>query len=365
MDRRNFMKRMLGLFKAGALYSLAPRVLSRGGAEAAESEMIHDSPGHGPGLREIAERKMHHGNGAFRNPFQNGPQGGFWRVASWKLLHKNHFKEFYSQERVRRVSIDWEPVRRHSGLSITFLKHASLLIQDNGVRILLDPIFFEITRFIKDFTPLDFDVKEFPRPDHILITHGHYDHLDKPSLALFDKDVHVISPLGHDDVFNDLGMRRRDRLDWFETFRSGPLEITLLPCNHWTMRNPLDGPNRSLWGSYLIRTSSGFSIFVAGDTAWFGGFKELGELFDIDLAIFNLSAYEPRWFMAPSHMNPGETVRAFEDLNAKRLSIVHWGTFRLGDEPVHFPPIQLRKELERKGLADRFVHLDHGRTMFP
>ncbi|MCP4688507.1 MAG: hypothetical protein GY859_10670 [Desulfobacterales bacterium] len=356
---------MFRLFKAGALWSLAPLAISCRTGVTAETGKIRYSPDKGPDLREIAEGKIHHGAGAYLNPFNNGVQGGFWRVASWKLLHKNHFKGFYNQERVRRISIDWKPLREHSGLSVTFLRHASLLIKDAGVSILIDPIFFEISRFIKDFTPLDFNVKEMPGPDHILITHGHYDHLDKASLALFDKETHVISPLGYDDVFNDLKMRRRDQLDWFETYQEGPLEITLLPCNHWTMRNPLRGPNDSLWGSYLIKTSGGYTILVMGDTGYFDGFKEIGASFDIDLVIFNLSAYEPRWFMAPSHMNPAETVRAFEELNARRLSIVHWGTFRLGDEPVHFPPIQLRRELERKGLEDRLLQLDHGRTLFP
>jgi L-ascorbate metabolism protein UlaG (beta-lactamase superfamily) len=151
-------------------------------------------------------------------------------------------------------------------------------------------------------------------------------------------------------------------LDWFDTFRAGDREIIFLPCNHWTMRSPLVGPNRALWGSYLIRTAAGPTIFVSGDTAYFDGFAELGRRFDIDLAIFNLGAYEPRWFMAPSHINPRETVQAFRELNANRLMVVHWGTFRLGDEPVHFPPGDIRKELQRQDLLDRWVDIRHGQT---
>lgn len=170
--------------------------------------------------------------------------------------------------------------------------------------------------------------------------------------------------MGYNDVFNDLGMNRRTQMDWFDTYKDGKLEITLLPCNHWTMRNPLVGPNRSLWGSFLVKTASGPTIFISGDTAYFDGFREIGEEFSIDLAIFNLGAYEPRWFMATSHINPGETVRAFRELQARHLLIVHWGTFRLGDEPVHFPPNDLRRELEEKGLSDRLVDLKHGQTLF-
>ena len=86
--------------------------------------------------------------------------------------------------------------------------------------------------------------------------------------------------------------------------------------------------------------------------------------FDIDLAIFNLGAYEPRWFMASSHMNPRETVRAFKELDARKMMIVHWGTFRLGDEPVHFPPVDIKKELKKEGLLDRLVDIRHGETFF-
>ena len=156
----------------------------------------------------------------------------------------------------------------------------------------------------------------------------------------------------------------RTRLDWYDTYRDGERTITFLPSNHWTMRNPVRGPNRSLWGGYIIETSAGHTIYVAGDTGYFDGFTEIGEDFDIDLAIINLGAYEPRWFMAASHMNPRETVQAFKELNARKLMIVHWGTFRLGDEPVHFPPVDIKKELKKAGLLDRFVDIRHGQTIF-
>jgi L-ascorbate metabolism protein UlaG (beta-lactamase superfamily) len=130
------------------------------------------------------------------------------------------------------------------------------------------------------------------------------------------------------------------------------------------MRNPLKGPNCSLWGSFIIRTAGGPTIFIAGDAAYFDRFQEIGAESSIDLAVFNLGAYEPRWFMAQSHMNPLEVVKAFEELRASRLMVVHWGTFRLGDEPVHFPPQDLQKALAAKGLLDRLVHLDHGQTLY-
>jgi L-ascorbate metabolism protein UlaG (beta-lactamase superfamily) len=158
-------------------------------------------------------------------------------------------------------------------------------------------------------------------------------------------------------------MAHRKQLDWYERHFANGREIVFLPCNHWTMRNPFVGPNTGLWGSYLIRTRSGANIYISGDTGYFDGFEQLGEEFDIDLAIFNLGAYEPRWFMAPSHMNPDETVMAFGDLKAHHISIVHWGTFRLGDEPVHFPPQDIRKALGPVAMKESFLELKHGKTV--
>jgi N-acyl-phosphatidylethanolamine-hydrolysing phospholipase D len=317
-------------------------------------------------LKDIAERKLHHENSRFINPFVSLDRYALWRMGQivyWKFLTRNRFKTFYTNERVIPVAVDWAAATHFNGLSVTWLKHATLLINDQGRYIHVDPVFDGLFGLFKDFTPLGFDPTEIPKPHHVLITHGHYDHMDENTLRSYDRNTHVISPLGYDQIFKKLRMDNRTQLDWFETFRSGGCRITLLPCHHWTMRNPVVGPNRSLWGSYLIQTAGGSTMYIAGDTAFFDNFTEIGNLYDIDLAIFNLGAYEPRWFMKTSHMNPEETVRAFELLGAKKFMIVHWGTFRLGDEPVFQPPEDLKEILKQKKMIDRWIDIRHGQTI--
>jgi L-ascorbate metabolism protein UlaG (beta-lactamase superfamily) len=363
MSRRQFVKKLIGALAGIITIGMGPLKLFSATVED-EPETTHFKPLNGRRLRDIADQKLHHGSDGFTNPLGPSRQGRFWEVLKWKLFHKNRFRKDFAGERVNPVSVDWDPIRQHHGLSITYLKHASIMLKDQGRYLIVDPIFDDIFWFIKDFTPLDFDPGTIPPPDHVLITHGHYDHLDEPSLQRFENNTHVISPLGYDRIFDDLNMQNRTRLDWFDTYADDKRKITLLPCNHWSMRSPITGPNRSLWGSYMVQTATGHTVYISGDTAYFDGFAQLGKEFDIDLAIFNLGAYEPRWFMAPSHMNPGETVKAFKELNAKQLMVTHWGTFRLGDEPIFLPPIQIRRELENVGLLDRLVHLQHGHTLF-
>jgi len=363
MSRRHFFQKLIAALKGFMIAGFLPGRVFSATTEDAEKTAPY-SPLNGRSLREIARQKIHHSPDGFTNPLGSARHGRFWKVMRWKLFHENRFKEDFAGEQTEPVSIDWKPIQRHKGLSITFLKHASVIIKDEDRYVIVDPIFSDIFWFIKDFSPFGFDLNSIPTPDHILITHGHYDHLDKPTLDSFDKQTHIITPLGYNDFFEDLELKHRTQLDWFDTHHDGKRRITLLPCNHWTMRSPFKGPNRSLWGSYLFEASSGHTIYLSGDTAYFDGFDQIGNEYEIDLAVFNLGAYEPRWFMASSHINPAETVKAFKALKAAKLMIIHWGTFRLGDEPVHFPPIQIKQELEKEGLLNRLVEIKHGQTLY-
>lgn len=315
-------------------------------------------------LRQLAEQHLHFGAKGFINPFTDARHGQLGRVLHWKLFSKNRYRPLYGKERVQPVTPDWDMLHSYDGLAVTFLKHSSVIIKDGDDYLIVDPILFDLMWFIKDYSPLDFDIKKLPSFKHILVTHGHYDHMDKASLSHTGKGSHLITPLGYDDVFAELDLNNRTQLDWYHTYTDGSRRITLLPCSHWTMRNPLTGPNQSLWGSFLIQTAGGVTIYISGDTGYFSGFKDIGREFDIDLAILNVGAYAPRWFMQPSHMNPAEAVQAFKELGARYLMAVHWGTFRLGDEPVYLPPLQVRFYMRAENLENRLLDLRHGETLF-
>jgi len=327
------------------------------GQERETTTPLNDLP-----LKQWCLEKQHHLNGGFLNPFSPIERKNLWRLLQWKLASKNHFRSSYPEETVRPVDINWDSVKTHPGCAVTYITHACVMIKDGDCSFLVDPVLSGLFGF-KNYSPLTGQSVRMPDPDHILITHGHYDHLDTRSLKRFKKDTHVISPPGYGNIFRSMDMNRHTQLDWFEAWDDGKRKIVCLPCNHWTMRNPLTGPNDALWGSYLIKGASGVTVFVSGDLAWFDHFPEIGETGGIDLAIFNLGAYEPRWMMKDSHINPAETVRAFLELKARYLMVVHWGTFRLGDDPVHFPPRDIHREMAKHGLAERLINLNHGQTL--
>jgi N-acyl-phosphatidylethanolamine-hydrolysing phospholipase D len=363
MNRRIFIQKLLFNIQAVLLLRWVNPGVLLADIGKMDSDKLHYRPLNGQRLRDISLRKEHHGDGKFINPVGLERKGRYLQLLKWKFS-QNRFSPYLKDQPVTPVSIDWDPVRKYQGLAVTFIKHASVMIKDVDTYLLIDPIFSDIYWFIEDFSPLNINPRHLPAPDHVLVTHGHYDHLDRFSLNSLPKNTHVISPLGYRRLFQDLGMANQIQLDWYDVYRDAERSVTFLPSNHWTMRNPVRGPNRSLWGGYMIDTAAGQTIYVVGDSGYFDGFQEIGQEFDIDLAIINLGAYEPRWFMAPSHMNPREAVQAFKELKAKKLMIVHWGTFQLGDEPIHFPPMAIKKELQKEGLLDRLVDIRHGETFF-
>jgi len=245
---------------------------------------------------------------------------------------------------------------------ITWIGHASFLFTMGGKRILVDPIFRQRLGPVSRLAPPGIAIDALPEIDVVLITHNHRDHLDPWSLERLGRAPTFITPLGNGDILKSLGAERVIELDWWKSTDLGSLEIALVPARHWSMYYPWNR-NDGLWGGFVVRSNEG-AAYHSGDTAFFDGFAEIGKTFGpIDWAMLPIGAYEPRWFMEPQHMGPEEAVEAARLLDARRLLAMHWGTFRLTDEPTGEPPERARAAFAEAGDADRELWiLDVGET---
>ena len=269
---------------------------------------------------------------------------------------------------------DTPPARVEGGRTrLSFVGHASWLIQTSGLNILVDPIWSERASPIRWAGPkrrndpgIAFDA--LPPIDVVLVSHGHYDHLDVATLSRLAArfSPRVITPLG-----NDIAMRKADHairvetFDWHERIELGSrVAVTLVPTRHWTARGLFDR-NRALWASFVLETPAG-KIYIVCDSGYGDGrhFRRVAQTHGpLRLAILPIGAYEPRWFMRDQHMNPSDAVKALADCGAAQALAHHHGTFQLTDEAIDAPALALGLALdEAKIPRERFVALKPGQV---
>ncbi len=255
----------------------------------------------------------------------------------------------------------------HGRVQATWIGHASFLLQLDGVNVLTDPVFSQRASPVQFAGPRrliapGISLDDLPPIHAVVISHNHYDHLDAGTIAALARRSHAVAgfrcyaPLGLRRVLLRFGVRAEGIVesDWGGEWPQGPVRFRCVPVHHWSSRWPWDRRN-TLWCGWVIEGPSG-RIFFAGDTAFRAPLFELlrdthpGRPFD--LALLPIGAYRPRWFMRDSHMDAREAVEAHRLLRARRSLAMHWGTFKLTDEPLAEPPRLLAKAMREAGVAE-------------
>lgn len=246
----------------------------------------------------------------------------------------------------------------HSTPTVTWIGHATLLVQMDHVTFLTDPIWSDTASPVsfagpRRFVPPGLALDALPRIDFVVVSHNHYDHLDLPTLtalAARDPATRFFVPLGNAALLRESGIANVVELDWGESREHRGVRVTCLPARHWSKRGLRDD-DRALWASWAV-SGPERRFYFAGDTGWFDGFARIGEAFGgFDLAALPIGAYEPAAMMRAAHVDPEEAVRAALALRARRAVAVHFGTFDLSDEPLDEPPRRFRAAAEAQGLA--------------
>jgi len=314
----------------------------------------------------------HHPRGGFRNPWPDASPKGLADVARWSL--ERNLRRRKAPDPDPGVFVRAKPRLGHpgktGGLAVTWIGHSTAVIEFPGLTVLTDPIWSRyaspipsamLRRWVAPPLPLE----ELPAIDVILLSHNHYDHLDAATvrrLARLQPRASWFTPLGNAALLRRLGVGRVSELDWWGEAGLGPVQITCTPAQHFSARG-LHDRNRALWGGFVVR-AGGRALYFAGDTGYHPEFELIRRrLGPFDVLLLPIGAYEPRWFMKTVHMNPAEALAAYHELGGGRLVPIHWGTFKLTDEPMDEPPRLTRAAWAGAGLEpSRLWLLAHGET---
>lgn len=317
--------------------------------------------------------KPHHTSEGFRNNY-SGPRSGpgywTWQRERWrKGLPKappgGRWPFAIAQPDVAFLKSN------HNEPTVTWIGHATLLLQLNGVNVLTDPHFSERASPLSFAGPkrqvtLPARLEDLPRIDLVVVSHNHYDHLDRQTVRRLAAQPggppKFLVPLGLKRWLREAGVANATELDWWDKSAEQRLDVHLVPVQHWSGRR-LNDRNRTLWGGWVVE-APGFRFFFAGDTGYSPDFRDIAERFEgFHLAAIPIGAYEPRWFMQRHHVNPEEAVRIHQEIRARQSVAIHWGTFALTDEPLDEPPKKLGEALAAARVSpEEFFIMKHGET---
>lgn len=312
--------------------------------------------------------RRHHVNGGFRNPDAPSRDASPAEVASWlggRVLSRktNHPPQVVAPD---PDALSVPPDR----LRLTWLGHATVLVQTPEITLLTDPHFGTRASPLsfagpERLSPVPLAVEHLPPIDLVVLSHDHYDHLDRGSVLDLDvRDVPLFAaPLGCADRLRDWGVSSVQAFDWWEytDLAQGP-RLHCTPAIHFSGRTPFDR-NTTLWAGWMLDAEDA-RLFFAGDTAYGPHFQHVRErLGTPDAALLPIGAYLPRRIMHPVHVSPEEAMQAAVDLGRPHVVPIHWGTFDLANEPLHAPPAEAQRAAQDRRLADRLHVLRPGETL--
>ncbi|MCF7797984.1 MAG: MBL fold metallo-hydrolase [Lentisphaeria bacterium] len=320
-----------------------------------------------------ASPQSHHSpDGGFVNPYAtHESEPGFRKLMKWFWeREKPNPSDSIISRVVPRVSPDYQTLHLpNSGdIQVTWLGHSTFLVQMEGMNILTDPIFSDRCSPVqwagpKRLSPPALPLDSLPRIDLVVISHNHYDHLDRGTVEHLGSSARWLVPLKVKSWFQDMGIETVEELDWWDSTRVGDLKFVCTPSQHFSGRTPFDR-NETLW--------AGWAITGATQRFWFGGdtgynpiqFKNIGtDLGPFDLALIPIGAYDPRWIMKNHHVNPEEAVQIHLDIRSLFSIGMHWGTYILTDEPIQEPAERLKLATQASGLSnDSFITAPLGKT---
>lgn len=300
---------------------------------------------------------------------QQGTVGSLWHKRPfavtkvgqlWKLVRESHEQPMTGEPRRAELVAAGET-------GVTFIGHSSFFLQIGGKNVVVDPVFVNRLVVLRRQRRPGLRIEEMPPIDTVLITHAHMDHLNITSLRRIVRAARrargrapeIVVPHSVDDLVSQLGFRQLTTLKWWQQAEIGGLRVTMTPCRHWGARMFKDTHRH--YGGYVIQSGQQ-SIYHSGDTAYFDGFAEIGRRLAPRIALMPIGAYFPDTYRSV-HTSPEEAVRGFMEVGARWMVPMHYGTFRLGREPMEEPLQRLQAEAARLGIADRVKVLEEGETL--